>query len=187
MGNDKMKYEDIRHDIKSGDLLLCSGNSFFSKLIQHSTRSIWSHVGFVLYISDAKRLMIMESVEDIGVRTVPLSSYFHDYNGTGKSYNGVVQIRRHRNYTPILTEQLSKKAFDLMTRRYDWMEILRIAWRIYTNKTNDGPIVDNGLYICAEYVYECYKSVGIITPHNKRGFISPADYGKDKNFYTILS
>jgi hypothetical protein len=68
-------YGKIRQDIKSGDLLLASGTSVFSQLIQHVTKSIWSHVAFILRVDSIDRIMVLDSIESIGVRTVPLSSY----------------------------------------------------------------------------------------------------------------
>ena len=41
------RYEDVRRDLRSGDLVFCSGSYVFSGLIQRFTRSVWSHVGIV--------------------------------------------------------------------------------------------------------------------------------------------
>ena len=78
------EYKNCRNDIKSGDILLCSGDSFFSNMIKQVTHSVWSHVAFILRVDIIDRIMVLESVESIGVRTVPLSSYVSDYNGTVK-------------------------------------------------------------------------------------------------------
>jgi hypothetical protein len=50
-------YDDVRTKIKSGDLLLCSGQRPFSKAIQVATRSIWSHVAFILRLDSVDRVM----------------------------------------------------------------------------------------------------------------------------------
>ncbi|OMF01628.1 hypothetical protein BK124_02925 [Paenibacillus amylolyticus] len=64
-------YEDL---YLTGDILLCSGGNYpLSKLIQSISDSHYSHVAFVMWIHD--RLMVLGSVENAGVRTVPLSSY----------------------------------------------------------------------------------------------------------------
>ena len=166
--------------------MLCAGNRFFSKLIRHATKSPWSHVGFIIKVKDANDYpMVFESVEDIGVQAVPLSSYFNDYNGSKKPYDGYIAIKRHKDYHDGMTKQLSIKAWELLGHKYDWMEILRITRRILFKKGH-SEIEDDGLYICSEYAYECYKSVGIIIPHNKDGFISPGDFGRCKEFEGIL-
>ncbi|MDF2868305.1 MAG: hypothetical protein K0S11_1775 [Gammaproteobacteria bacterium] len=74
-------YDSLRNQILSGDILLCSGSALFSNLIQQATQSVWSHVAFILRLDAIDRIMVLESVESIGVRTVPLSSYVYDYNG----------------------------------------------------------------------------------------------------------
>lgn len=79
-------YEQLRPQIKSGDILLCSGNSLISSLIQKATNSVWSHIAFVIRLDSIDRIMVLESVETIGVRTVPLSTYVNNYNGSGKGY-----------------------------------------------------------------------------------------------------
>src|SRR4051812_34187308 len=92
------KYDKVRQDIKSGDLLLCSGSKPFSRAIQAATGSIWSHVAFILRLDSIERIMVLESVESIGVRTVPLSSYVRDYNGCGKGYAGDLAVARHDDF-----------------------------------------------------------------------------------------
>jgi len=42
-------YNQIRSEIQDGDVLLCSGNGWFSKAIQSVTKNPWSHVGFVYW------------------------------------------------------------------------------------------------------------------------------------------
>ncbi|MCC2626273.1 MAG: hypothetical protein K0R14_2146 [Burkholderiales bacterium] len=65
-------YSSIRGELKSGDILLASGSAVFSKLIQQVTRSIWSHVAFILR---AKQLT-KENIH--GPFTDSLDAYFKD-------------------------------------------------------------------------------------------------------------
>lgn len=185
---EKSKYDEKRYLIESGDILLCSGNSTFSKLIKKFTDSKWSHVGFILHLKSPNRLMVMESVESIGVRTVTLSSYLNNYNGSGKPYDGEIMIARHRKMKDCFIEKLSAKAIDLLGHPYDKDEIIRITARIATSKFNrlscSVPKGDNE-YICSEYVDECYRSIGInIKP--SCGFITPADFANDENIYPVV-
>jgi hypothetical protein len=43
-----VSYDTFRQQIQTGDIMLCSGSGWFSKMIQGSTESVWSHVGFVM-------------------------------------------------------------------------------------------------------------------------------------------
>lgn len=178
-----LEYTSLRQQIHSGDLLLCSGSSVFSKLIQNATQSVWSHVGFIIRLENIGRIMILESVESIGVRTVPLSSYISNYNGTGKGYPGKILIARHHGFHANEINNLSKHAVDLLGYPYNSQEIARIAARIALNAFSTNSVSKNNVaqneFICSEYVYTCYKSIGIEIKYNTAGFIAPADFARD--------
>ena len=48
------KYEDIRENLKTGDIVLFSGKGGISHGIKLVTNSKWSHVGMVLRLPDSK-------------------------------------------------------------------------------------------------------------------------------------
>jgi len=175
-------YHELRHKIRSGDILLCSGNSPFSTLIQRATNSVWSHVAFVLRLDVIDRIMILESVESIGVRTVPLSNYVFDYNATQKGYPGRIMIARHADVRQENIVKLSKYATSLLGYPYDSEEIVRIAMRIGLGTVNlqpDSPeSVPSHAFICSEYAYICFQSIGIKIPYDCLGFITPADFAR---------
>ena len=52
-------------------------------MIQAATGSIWSHVGFLMRLDEIDRIMVLESVEPLGFRTVPLRNYLTDYDING--------------------------------------------------------------------------------------------------------
>jgi len=66
-------YRTVRKNLLNGDVLICSGSGVFSAMIQQATGSVWSHVAFILRLDSVDRVMLLESVEPIGVRTVRLS------------------------------------------------------------------------------------------------------------------
>ena len=184
-----MSYVDARQEIRSGDILLCSGNALFSRLIKFATKSIWSHVGFVLRVDTIDRIMVMESVENIGVRTVPLSSYLYNYNGSRKPYNGKILIARHNAFKPEYVHDLSRRAVDLLGYPYDNAEIAkitgRLAWSALGLNTITRELKDNGAYICSEYAYYLFKSVRVNTAHAGKGFVTPGDFAKTPEVNTV--
>lgn len=174
-------YDQVRPRIQTGDILLCSGTGVFSRLIQKATRSVWSHVAFVIRLDGIERVMVLESVEPIGVRTVPLSRYVRDYKGDGRGYPGKLLIARHRDFPgvpPARLRKMSQFAVDLFGYPYDKDEILRIAARIAQSWLgfSDREVRRDKEYICSEYAWECYRQVGIRVPYDKRGFIAPKDF-----------
>jgi len=181
-------YADLRPQIRSGDLLFCSGNYWFSKLLRKATESCWSHVGFVMPIDEIDRVMVLESVERFGVRTVPLSKYLSDYDNEGHPYQGGIVLARHRYFTgqanPEVMRQLGRAAVDRFGYAYSSDQIARIPARITAARLGGdqdewSELERRGDYICSEYVSDCYRCVGIQIKPNRRGFVSPADFARD--------
>lgn len=196
-------YENSRGNIQAGDLLLCSGTSAFSRLIQGATGSQWSHIGFLLPIPSINRVMVLESVESVGVRTVPLSRYLTNYSNTGQRYSGGIAIARHRDFptdNPVPAD-FARKAVDLFGYPYDNDAIARIALRITAHSIANAlarafgaqaaqfaAVSRDDEYICSEYVQECYRSVGITITPNRAGYVSPADIAElsEVSLVTVL-
>jgi hypothetical protein len=185
-----LEYQKARPQIRSGDILLCSGASIFSTLIQKATNSIWSHVAFIIRLDVIDRIMVLESVESIGVRTVPLSSYVQNYNATGKGYPGQILIARHSQFNEDSIRDLSQKAVDLFGYPYDSQEIVRIAARISMKSLgfskNDPYIQPGKAFICSEYAYDCYRSIGINIYYDPTGFVAPADFAQTPMINTVF-
>lgn len=180
-------YGKAREKILSGDLLMCSGSGFFSRMIQRGTGSAWSHVGFVMCVEEIDRVMVFESVEPQGIRTVPLSKYLTDYDSHGNPYPGRVAIARHSDFAIKATETALKKfgqfAVGLFGYPYDRDEIARIAARIVSSHLPFSLDEKKSLkrdreYICSEYVWECYLSLGIKVAFDSKEYIAPVDFAK---------
>lgn len=166
-----LSYADLRSTLQSGDLLFTSGKYLISNAIQQLTNSPWSHVGIVFRLDSIDRILLLESVEDMGVRFAPLSKYLNDYEN-GKPYKGRVVLARYDNVTTDTVAHLSMFGIDELTQPYDKDEIAKIMARIALGlgkKSRDRE------YICSELVYECFSRAGIEFEYNKKGFISPED------------
>jgi hypothetical protein len=184
-------YPTIKDHIRSGDILLCSGNRPFSKLIQKATQSRWSHVGFILWIEDFKQLMVLEAVESHGVRIVPLQGYIDNYNGSGKPYGGDLMIGRHIHFNKDNIHGLAEFGSKLFGYPYDYGDIAKIAFRLSLRaagyKKRHQILESSDAYICSEYAYLCYQKVGTEIAHDKlNGFIMPADFAADKNIEKLF-
>jgi hypothetical protein len=184
-----LKYSDARSQIRSGDILMCSGDNWYSDLIKFATGSIWSHVGFILRLDIIDRIVVLESVEKIGVRMVPLSFYMNNYEGKGKPYDGKILIARHDDFKNAHTTNLAKKAIDLLGHNYNSNEIAKITTRIALSKFKSDDECKfpepNNAFICSEYGYECFTSMGIHVNHDCRGFVTPADFAKTKEVNAV--
>jgi cell wall-associated NlpC family hydrolase len=169
-------YDDVRRDLRSGDLVFCSGSYLFSGLIQRFTKSVWSHVGIVYRDDHLQRLFILESETGIGVRLVPISKYLRDYHGRRRPYRGQIVVGR---VEPAPGDEQARRAvsfgMDLLTKPYDNVEILRIAARIAFRV---GRRTQDRKFICSELVDECYRAAGVKF-RRRDNYISPDDIWRD--------
>lgn len=171
-----VRYQDVRAELRTGDLVFCSGSYFFSGLIQRFTRSVWSHVGIVRVDHELDRVFVLESETGIGVRIVPVSKYLRDYHGRRRPYRGQIVIAR---VAPALDDDQARKAIshglDLLTKPYDNWEILRIAMRILFRRTRRWQ---DRKFICSELVDECYRAANVRF-RRADNYVSPDDIWRD--------
>lgn len=168
-------YQDIRVKLKSGDLLFASGDYLVSKAIQKITDSLWSHVGIVFRLDSIDRVLLLESVEDMGVRFAPLSKYLSDYEN-GKPYKGRIVLGRCKDVDIDIVGRLAKFGIDELTRPYDKDEVAKIMARVVLGI---GKKERDREYICSELVYECFSNAGREFGYDERGFISPENVWLD--------
>jgi hypothetical protein len=168
-------YNKIRNQLETGDLLFASGNYLISKLIRKLTKSPWSHVGIIFPVKSLGGALLLESVEDQGVRFLPIGRYLNDYY-RHRPYNGKLVIARVKNLKKKNYDELAKFGIQELARPYDTEEIARIVARIIAGH---GRKIRDNEYICSELVYECFLRAGIEFPYDKRGFISPENIWED--------
>jgi cell wall-associated NlpC family hydrolase len=169
-------YDEVRRELRSGDLVFCSGSYLFSGLIQRFTRSVWSHVGIVYRDDALRRVFILESETGIGVRLAPISKYLRDYHGRRRPYRGQIVVARvHPEPGEERVLQAVSFGMDLLTKPYDNAEILRIAARI---AFRIGRRTQDRKFICSELVDECYRAAGVKFMR-RDNYISPDDIWRD--------
>ncbi len=136
--------------------------------------------------------MLLESVESVGVRTVPLSRYFANYRQSGAAYPGELAFYRHRDFptdaeaTPALT-RLGRFAVDRLGWPYDGQQIAELAARLTLHHIEpEGPrpetpetSLENRAYICSEYVAACYRELGLEIACGDCPYVTPSDFVAD--------
>ncbi|MED3726780.1 YiiX/YebB-like N1pC/P60 family cysteine hydrolase [Priestia filamentosa] len=174
-------YEEALSKVQTGDILLCSGHYMISRLIGFFSRSSFSHVGVI--VKWENRILVMESVEDDGVRIVPLSHYFKNYENKNESYRGKLFIARHDKFmSDNVSEEEKKRLIDkgisLLNRHYDKFEILKILLRIVFKVPN---YKQNNQYICSEHIDILYKEANITLAPLQCRPLFPKHIAKDKS------
>lgn len=179
-------YDALRPDLRTGDLLLWNGRSRFSRAIAWATSSPWSHVGLLVRLDSVDRVMVLESVEKLGVRAIPLSSYVSRDQRNPHRANGEILIARHKKFeaqaTPKRLRAMGEFAADRLGAPFSSHEVAKIGLRIALGGLGvrmPGRVQPKDDYICSEYVAGCYAALGIDIPWDGRGFIAPADFARD--------
>lgn len=150
----KLKYDDAREQIRDGDILLCSGQSYIAKTIQYITNSPYNHVG--VFSRMGARVMLFEAW-DYGVRLIPFSLYFTKYYDNGKQFEGDLFVARKDAGISNFDFALSKLGIS-----YDYIDLFKIL----RNETIFGRIFGRSKYkkteplICSEYVYDIFVDAG---------------------------
>lgn len=173
-------YAEARQHIRTGDLLFCSGAKPVSRMIQTATRSPYSHVALVVRMISIDRLLLLESEWPYGVRVVPLSSYFNDWNGGGGSYPGHLLVARHSAVSIDSDHALSvflSELVDALGRPYNIRRLLRIGLREMAALAGlrFGKLRMRKETMCSEYVHHALGRLGIDIPWNHKGYILPHD------------
>lgn len=174
-------YAEVRKDIQSGDLIFASGDYLISQAIQKVTDSPWSHVGILFRVDSIDRVLLLESVEDMGVRFAPLSKYLSDYEDR-KPYKGRIVLARCSNVTTDTVGKLSQFGIDELTQPYDKDEIAKILARVILGR---GKKERDREYICSELVYECFARAGKEFAYNPQGFVAPEDIWVDSKLSMV--
>lgn len=138
----------MRDTFASGDLLFASGDYLVPRTIQKFSGSPRSHVGIVFRLDSIDRVLLLESVEDIGVRFIPLSKYLTDYEHE-KPYRGRVILARCEGVDAEIVSGLAGFGIDEVNRPYRHDEVAEIMARI---ALGIGKKERDTRYVCSELV-----------------------------------
>ncbi len=179
-------YAAVRDQVRDGDLLLCSATDNGSRIIRWATRSIWSHVAIAFWLAEIDRVLILECVEQIGVRAVPLSDFISRSSSGRHPYPGRILLARHLGVPmdagAATMKAMSKFAFDRLGDKFSNLETAKIGLRIALGRLNialPGRVQSDDEYICSEYVAKCYACAGLPIAWDGLGFIAPSDIADD--------
>ncbi len=163
-----LKYADVRSDLKTGDLVLFSGASFFSSVIKWAIGGKWSHVGVVVRLPafpgrvalwESTRLADLADIEtgraSAGVQLVWLSERLAGYHGEFK-------LRAlDRPITLEMEAGLAKRRGELGGRPYEQqrLELLEAALDGWFGALMHERL---GSLFCSELVAEAYQALGLL-------------------------
>ena len=179
-------YQNIRNDLKTGDLVLFAGRGLVSATIKYSTFSKWSHVGMIINMPEYDFVTVWESTTlskamDLethaprsGVQLVPLSARV-------RTYNGEIAVRQLEGLEPnhIDVNGLMELRKEVSRRPYEQskLELIKSAY--------DGPFGHNeedlSSLFCSELVAEAYQRMGLLSEQKPSNEYTPADFSQEKD------
>ena len=185
-------YEEVRKLVRDGDLLLCSVHEPMSRLIRWATKSPWSHVALAFRMPDIERVIVLECVERLGVRAVPLSSFIARTAHGVTPFPGKILLARHEGLSAKSRQKPLKKmagfGFDRLGDRFSQAEMLKIALRIALGRLHiktPRSLGPDDEFICSEFVARCFEEVDLKVPWDGYGFVAPADFACDPRLQPI--
>jgi hypothetical protein len=184
-------YATISKKVRDGDILLCAAHDPFSRIIGWSTKSPWSHVALAWRWPAVGRHIVLECVQQLGVRAVPLDRFIRETSSGQKPYPGKIILARHRilgegsaQEQAARASDLAKFAIDRIGDRFSSAEVLKIALRIVVGRLDihmPKSLGPNDEFICSEFVAKCFERINIQIQWDGLGFIAPADFADDPN------
>ena len=173
-----IKYEDIRPEIKTGDVIAFSGNGLTSSVIKLVTRSDISHVGIVLSKAEDGRIYIIESTSLLttpdavtgelhkGVQIQYLSDRIRDYDG--EVYH-VPLIKNLKNPNDMIAWLIQKHEEQIP---YDTMQAIGSALDIFIRLHNEE---DFSSLFCSELITKALQLGGVVPKSINASEMHPED------------
>ena len=186
-----MRYEDLRGQLKTGDVLLFSGKGRISEGIKFFTLSKWSHVGMVYRLDDPLdpkgsvfcwESTTLSNVVDAdtgkltkGVQRVELSERLERCFATGYE----ISVRPlSQSLTDDMIKALNLFRHEVSGRPYekDKMELIKSAYDGWLGENKE----DLSSLFCSELVAEAYQRMGLLTEKLPSNEYTPKDFSSEK-------
>ena len=178
-------YNEIRHHLKTGDLVFFSGKGFVSNMIKLVTRSKWSHVGIVLNHIEFDHVMLWESTtlsnipdsethqKTKGVQLVTLSNRLEVYDGDVM----IKRLNRPVQDANLILARL-RKEFKNVDYEQSELELVKSALDLTNLDKNEE---DFSSIFCSELVAKAYKELGLFPGDIVSNEWTPADFARVSN------
>jgi len=187
-------YSQARAQMRTGDILLFHSSGLGSALIEYATHSLWCHAGFVWNVEHIDRVLLLESVDTYGVRSMSLSNKINGSTASPKPYPGKLLLARHQDFPhPAPAADVRKMtgfAIDRLGFPYSTEELARVAERIAAGMAGisvRSQLDPTRAYICSEYVAKSYEAMGLTLAPDKAGYIAPADIANDPKVFAVCA
>ena len=164
-----LKYDQIRGQIRNGDVFMYRGTGIGSSIIQWVTRSPYSHAGISAWWNE--RLMVMEA-KGSGVVVSPFSRSIGNYHGDVEWFSSTQEISEEDRLKMVVFAQ------EELGKTYGrWKTIvLGIQTLFQRNPDKRDRLRKQKKLFCSEYIAQIYNSIGLdLKKKTSDHFMNPAD------------
>ncbi len=183
---EKVRFEDIRQSLQTGDLIFFSGEYAFSKVIEFIEDSPWSHVGMVIRLPGDDNLYLFESTSLVnledelyhdrikGPKVVDLYDRLSSYGKELVPYKQCDFGVRKANFER--TEETHTHLFTYIHDTHgiptpdEWEMCKEVIEGKILNKADDNTFI-----FCSELVAETYMAMGVLNNDHPGNFYTPKD------------
>ncbi|HZO37866.1 MAG TPA: YiiX/YebB-like N1pC/P60 family cysteine hydrolase [Methylomirabilota bacterium] len=161
-------YNDMRPQLKTGDIVLFSGKSAVSNIIKLFSGGKWSHVGMVVIMEEFDRMVLLwesttlSNIPDIETRTATKGVQLVPMSQRITTYEGEVTIRLlNKAISDAMNQKLAEVRKELSRKPYErsQIELLKAA---YDGIGGASSGEDLSSLFCSELVAEGYQAMGLL-------------------------
>ena len=172
MENKISRYEEVRLQIRNGDVIMYKGKNILPRLIRWLTKSFYSHAGIAVWWNE--RLMVMEAVMR-GVRVVPLSRNIYQHKGNVEWFSCKKEISEEDRLRMVIFAQ------EELGKSYARWRVILFGLKVLFKRDlsiTDELRMENKIF-CSQYVAQIYNSIGLDLKENREDrFMSPGDIAR---------
>jgi hypothetical protein len=169
-------YQDLREQIRTGDLLLFRGNRLLSGVIERLSDSPYSHVAILARWQD--RVVAFQADEG-GVAILPASKMVCKYQGKVDWWS----LKHHLRDSGVFQEdQLLNAALTMLGVKYGYLRLVELGIRILLGRTlnpKDAHATPDSLF-CSEFVSRCFRAASNdvldVNPQANDASTSPSNF-----------
>lgn len=193
MSHNSVSYDEIKNELKTGDLILFHGILPSSKLNEVLTRCQWSHVGMVIRpedigITDSDRLLLWESntlvnLQDVELKEAKIGPMLVDLQQrmiTDVTDKKDTRFHIRYNQCEITREMLEKlKEFiqEVHTATFPKTDF-DLQKEVFQGRILHQK-VDNGDYFCSKLIADTYIHMGLLSSNYPANSYEPKDFSSE--------
>jgi cell wall-associated NlpC family hydrolase len=155
-GASRALYDQVREQIRTGDLVFFRGRGPLSRLIRKLSLSVYSHVGILAWWSG--HLIVFQSRLPIGVEVLPARRVVWRYDGQVDWWSV-----KPEHADRLDREKLLSIAVAELGKGYSFRGLFEAGWQLLGGRLSGrrDPVALPEGYFCSQFISACYRQAGL--------------------------